>query len=172
MYIDTHYVLSLIIVNANSSEFSAVFIFSFLFSIFFFLSFFFFQLFMLEKMLKKDFKFSDFYSIVISCRFDSIVDLPPPIISSLFRSSVPLSFCTKKKKNNEQYYFNGAENRREKKYKCIDFERYVNFFKHVMGTNFCMLDRMLDWQYTKCENIIENITKYWKNNNMYGSTEI
>lgn len=98
MYIDTHYVLSLIIVNANSSEFSAVFIFSFLFSIFFFLSFFFFQLFMLEKMLKKDFKFSDFYSIVISRRFDSIVDLPPPIISSLFRSSVPLSFCTKKKK--------------------------------------------------------------------------
>lgn len=155
--------------QANSRQFS-FFRSCFLFSFF---SLFFFQLFMLEKMLKKDFKFSDFYSIVISCRFDSIVDLPPPIISSLFRSSVPLSFCTKKKKkNNEQYYFNGAENRREKKYKCIDFERYVNFFKHVMGTNFCMLDRMLDWQYTKCENIIENITKYWKNNNMYGSTEI
>lgn len=62
------------------------------------------------------------------------------IISSLFRSLVPLSFCTKKK-NNEQYYFNGAENLgKKKKYKCIDFERYVNFFKHVMGTNFCMLD--------------------------------
>lgn len=59
----------------------------------------------------------------------------------IFISFISSSLILYKKKNNEQYYFNGAENLgKKKKYKCIDFERYVNFFKHVMGTNFCILD--------------------------------